>query len=130
MKTIAQLNGVDFLRHCNKMRYAVAEILKETKILEIRKKLPDYSQCKTKEEREALTKEQSRKNLDEMLNVMLEEKPEQTIKFLNLMIIPENGDKEITGMELAMIGLSVISDKRVMDFLASLIYLGQMNTGA
>ena len=129
MKTIAELNGVDFLRQCNKIRYEVQDILKETGILKIRQKLPDYTGADTKEERQKRQEEQAKKNLNEMLDVLLEEKPEETIKLFNLLVIPEKGDKELTGMELTMIGLGIVSDKRVMDFLSSLIRLGQMGTG-
>ena len=129
MKTIAELNGVDFLRQCNKIRYEVQDILKETGILKIRQKLPDYTGADTKEERLRRQEEQAKKNLNEMLDVLLEEKPEETIKLFNLLVIPEKGDKELTGMELTMIGLGIVSDKRVMDFLSSLIRLGQMGTG-
>lgn len=129
MKTIAELNGVDFLRQCNKIRYEVQDILKETGILKIRQKLPDYTGADTKEERLKRQEEQAKKNLNEMLDVLLEEKPEETIKLFNLLVIPEKGDKELTGMELTMIGLGIVSDKRVMDFLSSLIRLGQTATG-
>lgn len=129
MKTIAELNGVDFLRQCNKIRYEVQDILKETGILKIRQKLPDYTGADTKEERLKRQEEQAKKNLNEMLDVLLEEKPEETIKLFNLLVIPEKGDKELTGMELTMIGLGIVSDKRVMDFLSSLIRLGQVGTG-
>ena len=128
MKTIAELNGVDFLRQCNKIRYEVQDILKETGIMKIRQKLPDFTGADTKEERKKRMEEQAKKNLNEMLDVLLEEKPEETIKLFKLFVIYENGDKELTGMELTMIGLSIVSDKRVMDFLSSLIRLGQTAT--
>lgn len=128
MKTIAELNGVDFLRRCNKIRYEVQDILKETGIMKIRQKLPDFTGAETKEERKKRMEEQAKKNLNEMLDVLLEEKPEETIKLFKLFVIYENGDKELTGMELTMIGLSIVSDKRVMDFLSSLIRLGQTAT--
>ena len=129
MKTIAELNGVDFLRQCNKIRYEVQDILKETGIMKIRQKQPDYTGADTKEERQKRQNEQAKKNLNEMLDVLLEEKPEETIKLFDLLVIREKGDKELTGMELTMIGLGIISDKRVMDFLSSLIRLGQTDTG-
>jgi len=129
MKTIAELNGVDFLRQCNKIRYEVQDILKETNIMKIRQKQPDYTGADTKEERLKRQEEQAKKNLNEMLDVLLEEKPEETIKLFNLFVVYEKGDKELTGMELTMIGLGIVSDKRVMDFLSSLIRLGQTATG-
>ena len=123
MKTISQLNGVDFLRQCNKLRYAVSDVLKETQIMEIRKRMPDYSDCKTKEERKAKMDEQVKKNLNDMLDVLLEEKPEETVKLMKLFIIPEDGDPEMSGMELTMTGLEILFDPRVTDFLLSLMLL-------
>ena len=64
MKTIAELNGVDFLRQCNKIRYEVQDILKETNILKIRQKQPDYTGADTKEERLKRQEEQAKKNLN------------------------------------------------------------------
>ena len=130
MKTLAELNGVDFLRQCNKIRYEIQDILKETGIMKIRQKMPDLTGVDTKEERKKRMDEQAKKNLNEMLDVLLEEKPEETIKLFNLLVIPEENDKgkELSGMELTMIGLGIISDKRVIDFFSSLIQLGQVAT--
>lgn len=130
MKTIAELSGVDFLRQCNKIRHGVAEVLKETKVMEIRNRLPEYTGEETKEEIVEKRNEQAKKNLDAMLDVLLEEKPEETIKLFNLLVVYEKGDKELSGMEMLMTGMSIVSDQRVMDFLSSLMQLGQMATEA
>lgn len=130
MKTIAELSGVDFLRQCNKIRHGVAEVLKETKVMEIRNRLPEYTGEETKEEIVEKRNEQAKKNLDAMLDILLEEKPEETIKLFNLLVVYEKGDKELSGMEMLMTGMSIVSDQRVMDFLSSLMQLGQMATEA
>lgn len=124
MKTISDLNGVDFLRQCNKIRHEVSGILKSTKVLDIRKKVPVYEDSDTKEIRQKKLEDQQRKNLDEILDVILDEKAEETIKLFELLIIKEDGDKEIPGIELAMTGFQILSDKRVVDFLLSLMRLG------
>ena len=50
MKTITELNGTDFLRQCNKVRYAVQDILKETNVLKIREIKPTLTGKETPEE--------------------------------------------------------------------------------
>lgn len=129
MKTISQLNGTDFLRQCNKIRHGVAEILKNTKIMEIRKTLPTFKGDETLEQRKEMIQEQGRKNFDKILDVLLEEKPEETLKLFRLLIILDEGEQEPDGLEMLMIGMSILTEKRVVDFLASLMQLGLMNTG-
>ena len=128
MKTISELNGVDFLRQCNKIRHEVSSILKNTKVMEIRKKVPVYEDTDTKEIRLKKLEEQQKKNLDEMLDIIMEEKAEETVKLFDLLIIKEDGDKELPGIELAMTGFQILSDKRVVDFLLSLMRLGDQAT--
>ena len=129
MKTITELNGTDFLRQCNKVRYAVQDILKETNVLKIRETKPTLTGKESPEEVERLYREQSNKNLSKMVDVMLEEKPEETMKLFRLLVTPDEGETEPSGFEMVMIGLNILSDKRVLDFLSSLIRLGQTNMG-
>lgn len=130
MKTIAQLSGVEFLRQCNKIRHGVDEVLKNTNVMEIRRRTPDYKDDDTAEERKAKYDEQAKKNINDILDVMLEEKPEETIKLFNLLIVLDKDEKEPTGLEMLMTGMEIISDKRVMDFLLSLMRLGDQVTAA
>ena len=125
MKTITQLNGVDFLRKCNEIRHGVESVLKTTGIMEIRKRMPVIEETDTLDERKRKMEEQSKKNLSDMIDVLLDKHPEETVKLFNMMIVLEDGDTEPTGFELLMIGMDIISDKRVMDFLLSLMRLGQ-----
>ena len=119
MKTIAQLEGVDFLRKCNKIRYEVGSVLENTKVMEIRKRVPKFTGEETPEQRKAMTDKQMKQNLSDMLDVMLEEKPEETIKLFESLIVLDKGEKAPTGMEMLMIGIEIFSDRRVTDFLSS-----------
>lgn len=130
MKTIAQLTGVDFLRQCNKIRYGVDAVMKNTKVLDIRKKKPTLTGNETEEEVKKKYDEQARKNVSEMLDVMLDKKPEETMKLLSLLVVLDEGEEEPSGLELLMTGIEVLSDKRVMDFLLSLMQLGDHNTAS
>ena len=130
MKTIAELSGVDFLRRCNQIRHKAEEVLKNTNVLEIRKRKPIIKGTEKPEEIEALYDEQAKKNINDMLDLMLEEKPEETIKLFEMLVDVDKDEEKPSGMDLVLIGMSVLSDKRVLDFLASLMRLGQTSMGA
>ena len=127
MKTLAQFDGVEFLKRCNKIRKDVQAFLQETNIMSIRKNVPTLTGKETKEEIRAKNKEQALKNVNDMLDVMLDQYPERTLDLFRLFIELEDGEKEPTGMELVLTGMNLFTDERIVDFLASLIRLGQMN---
>jgi hypothetical protein len=120
MKTIAELKGGDFLRHCNKIRHQVSDIIKETGVLEIRKRQPGLTGKETPAELAEKREIQSQKNIDKMLDSLLDEHAEQTIKLLNLLVIREEGDpEEIPDFDLIAIGLDLIGNQKVMNFFIS-----------
>lgn len=127
MKTLAQFDGVEFLKRCNKIRKDVQAFLQETKILSIRKNTPTLTGNETKEEIKEKNKAQALKNINDMLDVMLDKYPERTLDLFRLFIELEDGEKEPTGMELVLTGMNLFTDERIVDFLASLIRLGQTN---
>lgn len=127
MKTIAALKGADFLRACNRVRYAAQEMLKETKVLDIRKRMPKLTDSMTEEQRKAAMKKQSKKNISDMLDRLLEEKPEETYKFLQAVIVNENGE-ELDGIDLMCAAMELVSDPKVIDFLSRLTRLVLPNT--
>lgn len=125
MKTIAQLNGVDFLRKCNKVRHRVADILSETGVLEYRKRQPEFTGKETLAERKQLIHKQSKKNIDAMLDCLLDEHAEKTVELLNLLTIREEGDpEEIAGFDMLTAGLELLSNQKVMDFFISVASSG------
>lgn len=127
MKTIAMLKGADFLRACNKARYAAQEMLSETKVLEIRKRMPILNVNMTAEERNAALEAQSKKNISDMIDRLLEEKPEETYKFLESVIITEDGE-ELDGIDLMCAAMELVSNHKVIDFLSRLTKLALGNT--
>ena len=128
MKTIATLKGADFLRACNKVRYAAQEMLAETKVLEIRKRMPILDINMTEDQRRDALDKQSKKNLSDMIDRLLEEKPEETYKLLQAMIIPEENDGELDGIDLMCAAMELISNPKVIDFLSKLAKLALGNT--
>lgn len=125
MKTIAQLNGVDFLRRCNKVRHRVADILAETGVLEYRKRQPEFTGNESLAERNQLIRQQSKKNIDAMLDCLLEEHADKTVELLNLLTIREEGDpEELAGFDMLTAGLELFSNQKVMDFFISVASSG------
>ena len=126
MKVLSQFEGVEFLKRCNKIRKEVQAFLKETKVLKIRENLPVFTGNETAEEKAQKNKEQATKNINDMLDIMLEKYPEKTIELFKLFVEQEEGE-ELSGMDIVFAGMNVLFDDRVMDFLLSLMRLGQMN---
>ena len=130
MKTIANLNGVEFLRAINRTRHAVGELMSVTGVLEIWKKRPEFTGNETAEEKHSMERSQIKKNLDSMLDNLLEKHPEETYKCIMALCVLEDGEPEPDGIELAMAAFSLVSDKRVLDFLLQLGRSGLIATEA
>ena len=120
MKTIANLNGVEFLRAINRTRHAVEKLLSVTGVLKIRKNVPEFTGNETPEEKAEMERAQVKKNLNDMLDSLLETHPEETYECIMAMCVREEGEPEPDGIELLMAAFSLIGDKRVLDFLSQL----------
>lgn len=120
MKTIANLNGVEFLRAINRTRHAVEKLLKTTDVLNIWKKSPIFGGDETPEQRHEMTREQVKKNLDGVLDTLLEKHPEETYECIMALCVRDEGEPEPDGIELVMAAFNLIADKRVLDFLMQL----------
>ena len=72
---------------------------------------------------------QVKKNISDMLDNLLETHPEETYKCIMALCVRDEGEPEPDGIELMMAALSLISDKRVLDFLLQLGKSGLLNTG-
>ena len=138
MKTLANCNAVDFLTQTNKIRKAVAKWLTDTDIMNIRKHVPpapDY-EGKTQEEVEKLQaeykvklQEQSKKNLFDMLDAVLDEHPQETLELLGLICFVEPKDvTKMNGLKLLNMGMETISDPEVLRFFTSLVNVSQTIT--
>ena len=139
MKNLANCNGVEFLRQSNKIRHALKDWLKKTKVLEIRKHQPVLVEVsdsmtpeakeKALEENEKRWREQSRQNISDMLDVCLEENAEETLKIIGMMcfIEPEDAENQ-KATELLANFAEMLADKDVMSFFSSLMKLDVMNT--
>ena len=130
MKTIANLTGAEFLRAINRTRHAVENLLKVTGVMKIRKNVPTFTGNETAEERAEMERAQVKKNLNDMLDSLLETHPEETYACILALCVREEGEPEPDGIELIMAAFSLIGDKRVLDFLIQLGKSGLFGTEA
>ena len=129
MKNLANCKPSEFLAHSNKIRKAVSEWLTLTDILNIRQQKPKFEIDMTAEERERLTAEQVQKNLNEMLDQILEEHAEETLNVLALMCFVDPKDVDEHPMDEYIEAFNeLINNQTVINFFVSLARLGQTNT--
>ncbi len=126
MKTLANCNPVEFLRQTNKIRHAVSGWLNDTGILEIRKRQPALTGKETLEELEQKKREQAKKNINDMLDSMLENHAEQTAEVLGLMCFVDPEEiEDAKGVDFLLPAMELLSSKPVIDFLLSYMKLEQ-----
>jgi hypothetical protein len=130
MRTIANLNGVEFLRAINRTRHAVEKLMKVTDVLNIWKKNPTFTGKETQEEMHEIQRNQIKKNLNDILDTLLEKHPEETFECIMALCVRDEGEPEPDGIELVMAAFNLISDKRVVDFLLQLGKSGLIATEA
>lgn len=123
---MANCTTAEFLRQSNKIRHAVAEYLDFTKILDIRKNKPVFTDGMTDDEKKAAIKEQARKNISKMLDNALEENAEATTRILALLCFVDDAEEaeQLDPFEL----LDVILSERVLNFFTRLMQSGLIDT--
>lgn len=135
MKTLASCTPREFMKQTNRIRISADKWLTATKILEIRKRMPEIPaptgtkdkaelQKAIEERKEAFAK-QARENLFAMLEAMLETNADETLELLALccFVEPEDVDKYTMSEYLASIG-ELLADAGVLSFFDSLVRLG------
>lgn len=129
MKTLVNCTPREFLAQTSKIRKRAADWLGKTRILEIREKQPVYAEGMTAEEKQEAMRRQVKANLNEMLDSMLDEYPNETADLLGLLCFIDPDDLENHKMvEILKAATDAISDEDVLDFFISLMRLGQRNT--
>lgn len=137
MKNLANCKPSEFLKQTNKIRKSVEKWLTVTDIMNIRKRMPenmpemnkDMSMEEGKvvlEKRQEMMAEQSRRNLNAMLDAMLDEHPDETLEILGLccFVEPEEIDNHTVSEYLLSIN-ELLSDEAVRDFFTLLMSLVQ-----
>lgn len=129
MKTLANCTPVEFLRQTNKIRHAVADLFGAAGIAEIRKRMPALTGNESDDEKKQLKAEQSKKNMDAILDALLDVNAEATAALLAMMCFRSPKEaKSDTGMQYIRAGLEMISSVEVRNFLLMLVQLGLKNT--
>lgn len=121
MKTLATCTPREFLVQTNKIRKNVANWLTLTGVLDIRKKAPVFTDDMTDSEKKAAARAQAKKNIEEMMDRILEEHPAETAELLGLVcfIEPEDLDNH-SMMEILGAAAEILNSPEVVDFFISL----------
>ena len=129
MKTLANCSPREFLVQTNKIRKSVANWLTLTGIMEIRKTLPDMPKDISEEDRGKAIEKQIHLNLKRILDVIMDEHPEETAELLGLLcfIDPEDLDNHEMKEILASI-TDIIGSPEVIGFFTSLAKADLINT--
>lgn len=119
---MANCTTAEFLRQSNKIRHAVAEYLDFTKILDIRKNKPVFTDGMTDDEKKAAINAQAKKNISKMFDNALEENAEATTRILALLCFVDDAEEaeKLDPFEL----LDVVLSERVLNFFTRLMRSG------
>lgn len=125
MKNLANCKPSEFFVQTNKIRKSVAKWLTVTEIHEIRKRLPKYDDKMEAEERAKVRREQMQKNMEAILDAVLEKHPMETIEIMALacFIDPKDADNHPMSEYLKSIS-ELMADESVLSFFTSLVSLG------
>lgn len=127
MKNLATCKPSEFIRQTSRVKKSVEKWLKATDIMEIRKTLPAFDENMTKEERNAALKKQGKENFSKILDVIMDEHPDETLELLALLcfVEPEDIDNHEVSEYLESVS-ELMSSKAVVSFFSSLMQLGQI----
>ncbi len=128
MRTIAHLKGAEFLTASFYATEAVEELARKTNFMEIWRKQPTFTGDETAEEKLAMHRKQLVSNVKSLMRTLMVTNPEATVKCIMALCVREEGAPEPDGIELLSAAMSIVSDKRVVDFLLQLGKSGLFNT--
>ncbi len=129
MKTLANCNPVEFLKQTNKIRHAVSHLLQDSGVMEIRKHLPKLTGEESPQEKKEKEREQSRKNMNDILDALMEKDAEKTASVLGLMCFMNEKDMEkAKGVDFLVPAMELLTSKPVLDFLSLYTKWDQTNT--
>ena len=130
MKTIAHLKGEEFLAAAYYAAEEVENLARETDFLKIWKKKPVFTGNETQEEQLAMHRKQLLANVRALLKELMVTNAKATYKCILAMCVLDEDAPEPDGIELLGAAMTILSDKRVLDFLLQLGKLGLFNTEA
>lgn len=129
MKTIANCTPREFLVQTNKIRKAVANWLTLTNIMEIRKRVPKFTEDMDDAAKMDAARKIAKENISDMLEIAMGEHPNETAELLGMLcfIEPEDLDNH-TMIEILTPVTEMISNQEVIDFFISLARLDRIGT--
>lgn len=137
LKTLASCKPSEFLKQTNRIRKSVENWLEVTKIMETRSKKPELEvvpeDASEEEKAEIILRnkkafqKQSKKNIMQMLDAIMDEHPDETLELLALccFVEPENVDDYSVSTYLNAF-TELIEDETVWNFFTSLGKLAGM----
>ena len=129
MKTIANCSPREFRVQTNKIRKAVANWLTLTNIMEIRKRVPKFTEGMDDAAKRDAARKMAKENISAMLESAMGEHPNETAELLGMLcfIEPEDLDNH-TMIEILTPVTEMISNPEVIDFFISLARLDRIST--
>lgn len=126
MKNLANCKPSEFMRQTNRIRHYVQKWMDITELPKIRKRLPQIPEGATAEERKKLLREQSMKNLSDMLDSALDNHPEETMGVLALACFIPAEEADDHPMEDYLTAISELMESEgAIRFFISLVNLAQ-----
>lgn len=128
-KNLANCTPSEFFRQTGLIKKSVEKWLTATDLLNLRKKLPEYKDGMTDDEKDKAKAEQVKNNLSAILDAILVDHPDETLELLALMcfINPKDVDSYPIGEYLRNVG-ELLGDETVISFFTSLGRWGVLNT--
>lgn len=124
MKNLANCKPSEFLKQTNKIRKSVSKWLTDTDVMNIRRRQPSIPEGASDEERKKLIEKQVVRNLNAMLDAVLDEHPEETLELLALLCFVEPKDIDKHPITEYLDSFSeLISNSSVIGFFTSLTQL-------
>ena len=125
MKNLANCKPSEFLKQTNKIRKSVSKWLTDTDIMNIRKRRVNIPDDATEEEKARVIREQAKINVNDMLEAILDEHPDETLELLALLcfVDPAHVDDYVVTDYLESFN-EIINDTAVLSFFTSLMRLG------
>lgn len=128
MKLITDINDdVEFLGQLYTVVDKVKRCISETGIMDIRKRVPQFTGEETEEERKQKLNEQAKKNVMDMAKRLMVEKPQAAIELFQSLCILEEDEEYPKGFALLAVAFKCLENKEIMDFFMSLMSLENVN---
>lgn len=127
MKNLANCTLKEFLRQTNKIRKAAKQWMDDTKIVDIRARLPQLPVDADDETKDQLLRRQGVENVNAILDAALEKYPDETAEIIGLCCFKEPDElDDLRVSDVLGAAREMLDDPEVVGFFTSLARLGTM----